>query len=103
MSGVFKYGRTAVRSDRGRVRKERIGGQPGHGGAFDYAVERWNEAQRQFNAGIQETIDRGLKEIAAERDRIEQELDRANIFILDGHSFDRPLGSTKAGKCADRE
>ena len=92
LSGVFRTGRTATRSDRGRVRKERF--SPG---SLDYAINRWNDLQRKASESIQQTIEQGLGEIAAERDRIEQELDRANLFVLAGHQFDKPLGSTKAG------
>ena len=92
LSGIFRTGRTATRSDRGQVRKERFSN-----GSLDFAINRWNELQRKFSESIQQTIEQGLGEIAAERDRIEQELDRANLFILSGHDFNRPLGSTKAG------
>ena len=34
ISGSFRYGSTAIRSDRGRVRKERIGKR-----AFSYAID----------------------------------------------------------------
>ena len=88
LSGIFRYGKTAVRSDRGRVRKERIGPN-----AFDYSVKKWAEIQKKFS----DIIDEGLSQIAAERDRIEQELDRAAIHLLQGHSFDRPIADTKTG------
>ena len=92
LSGIFRYGRTAVRSDRGRVRKERFSPD-----AFSYSVRRWGEIQKKFS----DIIDEGLSQIKTERDRItdilEQERARANIFILSGHDFNKPLGSTKAG------
>ena len=88
LSGIFRYGRTATRSDRGRVRKERF--SPG---SMDYAIKKFAE----LNKRLSEIIDQGIAEIALERQRLEQAVDRTNIFILSGHDFNKPIGSTKAG------
>ena len=54
ISGTFRYGSTAIRSDRGRVRKERIGKR-----AFGYAIDGEGRT--------------------------------AELDLLVGHDFDRPL------------
>ena len=52
LSGSFPYGRLAVRSDRGRVRKERIGSR-----AFRFAVE---DPEREINLLAGHSFDRPI-------------------------------------------
>ena len=73
LTGRFPYGSTATISDRGRVRKERF--MP-H--AFRYAVE----VAQPLQDILQEAVD---------------ELRQRQIDLLVGHSYNRPLASTRNG------
>ena len=103
IAGSFSYGRTATVKDRGRVRKETF-----RQGAFSWQLEEFARVTRELNAALGEIGDelnsRGddadLETRANGSERISelrQELERRNIHILSGHSFDRPLGSLTAG------
>ena len=99
IAGSFPYGRTATVKDRGRVRKETF-----RQGAFSWQLQEFARVTRELNAALGEIGDelnsRGddadLETRANGSERISelrQELERRNIHILSGHSFDRPLGS----------
>ena len=60
ISGSFRYGSTAIRSDRGRVRKERLGKR-----AFSYAIDGEGRT--------------------------------AELDLLVGHDFDKPMASRRTG------
>ena len=86
LAGVFPYGRQATVRDRGRVRKERIGPD-----AFGWQIERFNGLQAELARAMQGTVDRARLEL------LEEQLERANVHVLSGHSFDRPLGDLRRG------
>ena len=106
LSGSFPYGRTATVRDRGRVRKEvfRLG-------AFSWQIRAFAETLKDLNAVLAEAGDEALEatrddELSLEQrpaneperiSELRQELERRNIHILSGHSFDRPLGSLLTG------
>ena len=106
LSGSFPYGRTATVRDRGRLRKEvfRLG-------AFSWQIRAFAETLKDLNAVLAEAGDEALEatrddELSLEQRRaneperiseLRQELQRRNIHILSGHSFDRPLGSLLTG------
>ena len=74
LTGRFPYGATATIADRGRVRKERF--MP-H--AFRYAIE--------VAKPLQEAFAEGFRQAAQQR----------QIDLLLGHSYNRPLASTRTG------
>ena len=76
----------ATVSDRGRVRKERIAGD-----AFGWQMREFAKVQKALGEAIEDKIDEARIEV------LRQELDRRNVHILAGHSFDRPLGNMKRG------
>lgn len=82
LRGSFPYGRMATVRDRGRVRKERIGGD-----AFGWQVRRFEELQQQ----LADVVD------AAQRQVIEEMLERANVHVLAGHDFGKALGDRVRG------
>lgn len=100
----FPYGGTAVIADRGKVRKERF--QPY---AFRHAIEIAKPFQEMIDKGLQAVADDAadaasrkafLKELEANlatRDRLRQ------IDLLVGHSFNRPLASTRNGSLKLKE
>ncbi len=92
LSGKFPYGKTATVRDRGRVRKERINSR-----AFGWQVRRFQELQKELARVIEEGIEKAQREI------IEEQLERANVHVLSGHSFDKPLGDMlrKTARVAD--
>ena len=106
LSGSFPYGRTATVRDRGRVRKETF-----RQGAFSWQLREFARVTQELNAALAEVGDEALEatrddELSLEQRRaneparvseLRQELERRNIHILSGHSFDRPLGSLLAG------
>lgn len=47
--------------------------------------------QKQFVEAIEEAIDEARVEL------LRQELERRNVHVLAGHSFDRPLGDLESG------
>ena len=76
----------ATVSDRGKVRKERISGN-----AFGWQLDAFAELQKEMADVIAGAVDEARLEI------LRQALDRRNVHILGGHSFDRPLGDLKSG------
>lgn len=91
LSGRFPYspgpGRLmATVADRGRTRKERIAPD-----AFGWQIRAFAEVQKQLGEVIEEAINEARVEV------LRQELERRNVHILAGHSFDRPLGDLKSG------
>ena len=84
--GSFPYGRQATVMDRGRVRKERIGPD-----AFGWQIERFQGLQAEMAQVMEGAVDQARREL------LEEQLERANVHVLSGHSFDRPLGDMKRG------
>ena len=88
LSGRFPYssgpGRNqATVNSRGRTRKERIAPD-----AFGWQIERFQELQAELA---------GVASDAIRSEAIRQELERRNINILSGHSFDKPMGDMLRG------
>ena len=86
LSGKFPYNKTATIRDRGKVRKERIGKR-----AFGWQIKRFQELQDELSTMIGDTVDQVRKEL------LEEQLERANVHILSGHSYSKPLGDMKRG------
>ena len=86
LSGRFPYGRTATVADRGRRRKERIGPD-----AFGWQIRRFAELQQQLADVVGEAIDEARRQI------LQESLERANVHVLAGHDFNKPLGDMKRG------
>lgn len=91
LSGRFPYsagpGRgMATVGDRGRVRKERIAGD-----AFGWQIEEFAKVQEQLAAAVDASLDQARIEL------LRQELERRNVHILAGHSYDKPLGDLRSG------
>ena len=91
LAGRFPYSegpgrKMATVRDRGRVRKERIGPD-----AFGWQIREFAKVQEEIARLIEESADRARIEIAR------QELERRNVHVLAGHSYDRPLGDMKSG------
>ena len=87
--GSFKYSQgpgrgMATVSDRGKVRKERIAGD-----AFGWQIDAFAELQKEMADVIESAVDEARLEI------LRQELERRNVHVLAGHSYDKPLGSLK--------
>ena len=76
----------ATVSDRGRVRKERIAGD-----AFGWQLDAFAKLQKELGRVIEDAVDDARLEV------LRQALDRRNVHVLGGHSFDRPLGDLKSG------
>lgn len=94
--GTFPYSSGPGRgmgtvSDRGRVRKERVGPN-----AFSWQLERFEELQQELSSVIDATVDRARVEL------LQQELERRNVHILTGHSFDNSLGDMLRGSARVR-
>ena len=85
LSGRFPYNRTATVRDRGRVRKERF-----RSGAFGWQIREFERLQEQVAQAVKEGVEGAISDLR-------QELERRNVHVLAGHSFDRPLGSMLAG------
>ena len=101
LSGSFRYNRTATISDRGRVRKERIGSR-----AFGWQLRRFAELQEELNEAIAGAFSDaaelrqgvgGSIENAERVSALRQELERRNVHVLSGHDFNKPLGSLLSG------
>ena len=75
----------ATVSDRGRVRKERIAGD-----AFGWQMREFMKLQKEMADVIKGAVDEARLEV------LRQELERRNVHVLAGHSYDRPLGSLKS-------
>ena len=91
LRGKFPYspgpGRgMATVADRGRTRKERIAGD-----AFSWQMREFAKVQAELGKVIEESLDRARIEL------LRQELERRNVHILSGHSYDRPLGDLRSG------
>ena len=67
--------------DRGRVRKERIAGD-----AFGWQIREFAKLQGELATTIESAVDEARVQI------LRQELERRNIHVLAGHSYDKPLG-----------
>ena len=91
LRGRFPYsegpgrGMATIR-DRGRVRKERIGPD-----AFGWQIREFAKVQKEFAKVAAEAVDRARMEI------LRQEMERRNVLILAGHSYDKPLGDLRSG------
>ena len=86
LAGRFPYSqrsgdRQATVMDRGRVRKERIGPD-----AFGWQLREFGKLQQELAATIQAAVDEARVQL------LRQELERRNIHVLAGHSYDRPMG-----------
>ena len=91
LAGRFPYsagpGRgMATIGDRGRTRKERIAPD-----AFGWQIDEFTKVQEQLAAAIDDSLDQARIEL------LRQELERRNVHILAGHSYDKPLGDLKSG------
>jgi len=98
LSGSFPYGALATVRDRGRVRKERFGGD-----AFGWQLEEFGRLQQELSDLIGSTFQQALEESRELRQMPsmiqakQAELAARNIDLLAGHSFDKPLASMLAG------
>ena len=70
----------------GRRRKERIAED-----AFAWQIEEFAKVQKELAAAVDASLD------AARIELLRQELERRNVHILSGHSYDKPLGDLKSG------
>ena len=91
LRGRFPYSpgpgrRMATVRDRGAVRKERIAGD-----AFGWQMREFAKLQKKMADAVAAAADQARLEL------LRQELERRNVHILSGHSFDRPLGDLKSG------
>ena len=91
LAGRFAYSegpgrKMATIRDRGRVRKERIAGD-----AFGWQIREFAKLQQEMGELIQESLDQARIEL------LRQELERRNVHVLAGHSFDKPLGDLRSG------
>ncbi len=96
LSGKFPYSqrpgdRMATVADRGRRRQERIGAD-----AFGYQLREFGKLQQRLAA----MVDAG--EAEARVQLVRQELERRNVHVLAGHSFERPLGDLRSGTASIR-
>ena len=76
----------ATVGDRGRVRKERIAGD-----AFGWQINEFAKVQKELAAAVDASRDQAQIEL------LRQALERRNVHVLSGHSYDRPLGDLKSG------
>ena len=83
MHGRLAYGQTATISDRGRVRKERLGPD-----ALGWQMREFAKLQEQMQTMLAETF-------AEARRQLEEQLERRNVHVLSGHDFGKPLGDLK--------
>ena len=86
LAGRFPYSqgsgdRMATVMDRGRIRKERIAPD-----AFGWQVREFGKLQQELAATIQSAVDEARVQV------LRQELERRNIHVLAGHSYDKPMG-----------
>ena len=70
----------------GRVRKERIAGD-----AFGWQIREFGKLQKQLGEAVEAKLGEARIEL------LRQELDRRNVHVLGGHSFDKPMGDLKSG------
>ena len=88
--GTFPYNKLATLRNRGKVRKEMLMSH-----AFRWSVDQIERIKKEINNLLQSTITHVEKERILEA--LQQELQRRNIHILSGHSFDKVLGSALLG------
>ena len=86
LAGSFPYSqgsgdRMATVMNRGKIRKERIGPD-----AFGWQIREFEKLQGELASTITNAVDEARVQI------IRQELERRNIHVLAGHSYDRPMG-----------
>ena len=86
LAGSFPYSqgtgdRMATVKNRGRIRKERIGPD-----AFGWQIREFEKLQGELAATVESALDEARVQI------LRQEIERRNIHILAGHSYDRPMG-----------
>lgn len=86
MVGRFPYNRTATVRDRGKRRKERVRSR-----AFGWQLKRFEQLQNEMADAIKNGVAQAQREI------LEEQLERANVHVLSGHSFDKPLGDMLKG------
>ena len=86
LTGMFPYNKQATVRSSGKVRKEKINSR-----AFGWQLQRFNELQEEMATMIGDTVDQVRKEL------LEEQLERANVHILSGHSYSKPLGDLKRG------
>ena len=91
LGGRFRYSRgsgdkMATVSDRGRTRKERIAGD-----AFGWQLRAFEQLQAEYAGIANKALERARAEL------LRQEMERRNVHILSGHSFDKPLGDMRSG------
>ena len=87
--GRFPYGKSFTISDRatGRnPRKERF-----LRGSLNPTLARFNRLQQELAEAIQESIEEVQIEL------IQEQLDRSNIYVLEGHDYNKTFGSLRAG------
>ena len=86
LAGSFPYSqrsgdRQATVMNKGRVRKERIGPD-----AFGWQIREFEKLQGELATTIESAVDEARVQI------LRQELERRNIHVLAGHSYDKPMG-----------
>ena len=91
LGGRFRYSqgagdKMATVSDRGRTRKERIAGD-----AFGWQLRAFEQLQAEYAGIANKALERARAEL------LRQEMERRNVHILSGHSFDKPLGDMRSG------
>lgn len=86
LGGLFRYGDVATLRSRGRQRKEVFAP-----GAFEFSVNRAEIARKALELAKGSALPEAR-----------QEMQRANIHVLSGHSYDRPLGSVAGGNLTMR-
>ena len=59
--------------------------------AFAWQIEEFAKVQKELAAAVEASLDQARIEL------LRQELERRNVHILSGHSYDRPLGDLKSG------
>ena len=86
LSGRMAYNQTATVASRGRVRKERLGPD-----AMGWQIKEFAKLHTEMQTMLSSTVDKARRLI------LEQEMERRNVHVLAGHSFDRPMGDLKHG------
>ena len=86
LGGRFPYSqksgdRMATIGNRGRVRKERIGPD-----AFGWQIREFQKLQDELAQVIDGAVDEARVQV------LRQAIERRNIHVLAGHSYDRPMG-----------
>ena len=83
LHGRLAYGQTATISDRGRVRKERLGPD-----ALGWQMREFAKLNTQMQTMLSDTF-------AEARRQLEEQLERRNVHVLSGHDFGKPMGDLK--------